>query len=76
MLPTSIGMDPNNCIYPVVHAVVEKEKRKFWLWFLDLLIHDLNIVNSYTWTIISDKQKGLVEAVEQLFPGCEHRLCV
>lgn len=31
ILLTAIGIDPNNCIYPIAYAVVEKEKRKTWL---------------------------------------------
>ncbi|KAK4380803.1 hypothetical protein Sango_3029000 [Sesamum angolense] len=53
--------------------VVEKEKRKSWLWFLEMLVQDLNITHSYDWTIMSDKQKGLIDAIDQLLPGCEHR---
>ncbi|KAK4411779.1 hypothetical protein Sango_0250900 [Sesamum angolense] len=28
------------------------------------------------WTIMSDKQKGLIDAVDMLLPYCEHRFCV
>ncbi|KAI8573354.1 hypothetical protein RHMOL_Rhmol01G0270400 [Rhododendron molle] len=40
------------------------------------LIRDIQIVNEPTWTIISDKQKGLENAIKELLPSIEHRHCV
>ncbi|KAH7857175.1 hypothetical protein Vadar_009876 [Vaccinium darrowii] len=60
----------------VVYGVVEKEKKKTWLWFLQLVGEDLDIVNSHAWTFMSDKQKGLIDAVSELFPNASHRFCV
>ncbi|XP_031105233.1 uncharacterized protein LOC116010107 [Ipomoea triloba] len=54
----------------------ECELKDSWSWFLQLLDNDLNLSNNPSaWTIISDKQKGLLPAVEELFPGLEHRFC-
>lgn len=73
---TAVGIDANNQIYPFAYAVVGKEKYKTWHWFLQLLGEDLNIQNSGTYTFMSDKQKGLVESVRNLYPNAEHRFCV
>ncbi|KAI8549150.1 hypothetical protein RHMOL_Rhmol06G0004200 [Rhododendron molle] len=54
-------IDADNCIYPFAYVVVEKEKFKTWNWFLELLIKDLNIQNFGSHTIMSDKQKGLIQ---------------
>ncbi|KAH7835636.1 hypothetical protein Vadar_028195 [Vaccinium darrowii] len=58
------------------NPVVEIENTSTWTWFLQHLIPDLEIVNEPTWTIISDKQKGLENAIKQLLPAIEHRHCV
>ncbi|KAK8943070.1 hypothetical protein KSP39_PZI008986 [Platanthera zijinensis] len=76
VLLCAVGIDGNNGMYPVAYAMVLKENRKSWEWFIGLLIQDLNIQNNYVWTIISDKQKGLIRAVEELLPNAEHRFCV
>ncbi|XP_028118242.1 uncharacterized protein LOC114315833 [Camellia sinensis] len=76
ILLTVVGVDANNCIFPFAYAIAEKEKKKTWFWFLKLLGHDLNIVNSYCYTFMSDKQKGLINAVAELFPNALHRFCV
>ena len=57
VLLTAIGMDPNDCIYPVAFAVVQIENTEGWKWFLSALKEDLGIMNTSPWTIMSDKQK-------------------
>ncbi|KAK8916021.1 hypothetical protein KSP39_PZI023385 [Platanthera zijinensis] len=71
-----VGVDGNNNMYPIAYAVVLKENTKSWKWFVSLLIDDLCIENSFTWSIISDKQKGLLKAIELLLPNAEHRFCL
>jgi transposase-like protein len=75
-LLTAVGIDPNDCIFPVAFAIVEVEDTETWRWFLQTLKQDLGIENTYPWTVMSDKQKGLIKAVTKLFPNSEHRFCV
>ncbi|KAK8617714.1 hypothetical protein V6N13_080621 [Hibiscus sabdariffa] len=75
-LLAAVGIDANDCIYPIAVAVVEAETRDSWCWFLQLLAEDLDIVNSHHLTLMFDKQKGLIEAVLELFPHAEKRNCV
>ncbi|KAL0305556.1 UNVERIFIED_CONTAM: hypothetical protein Sradi_5972900 [Sesamum radiatum] len=76
ILLTAVGVDPNNNLFPIAYAVVSKECRETWEWFLILLKHDLDIVRQDEYTFMSDKQKGLIQAFEEVFPGCDHRFCV
>ena len=57
---TAVGIDPNDCIYPIAMGVVEVESLARWKWFLQTLKDDLGIDNTYPWTIIADKQKVLL----------------
>jgi hypothetical protein len=57
ILLTAIGIDPNDCIFPVAFAIVEVENTSSWKWFLTALKQDLGIINTAPWTIMSDKQK-------------------
>ena len=75
-LLAAVGVDANNCMFPLAYAVVEGENKSSWTWFLEILIEDLGIVKQEEWTIISDKQKGLVPASFELLPKAEHRFCV
>lgn len=52
---TTIGIDPNNQIFFVAYAVVKIESKVNWSWFIDLLISDLDVVNTCGWTFIIDK---------------------
>ncbi|CAL2254955.1 unnamed protein product [Prunus armeniaca] len=73
---TVIGVDGNNGIYPVAYAIVEVESKSNWIWFLELLIEDLKIENGKAWVFMSDKQKGLIPAIETLLPTTKHKMCV
>jgi hypothetical protein len=54
---TAVGMDSNDCIYPIAIVVVDVESLLSWKWFLQTLKDDLRIDNTYPWTIMTDKQK-------------------
>ena len=57
VLLTAVGIDANDCIYPIAYAVVEIENKSSWKWFMEFLKHDLCIHEQKTWTFISDRQK-------------------
>ncbi|XP_019246896.1 PREDICTED: uncharacterized protein LOC109226558 isoform X1 [Nicotiana attenuata] len=75
-LLTAVGLDANNNIFPIAYAVVEKETRDTWSWFLNYLSIDLDIDDHGGWTFMSDKQKGLLEAFNDVLPFVSHRFCV
>ncbi|KAK8705881.1 hypothetical protein V6N13_049467 [Hibiscus sabdariffa] len=72
----AVGVDANDSIYPIAYAVVEAENQSSWSWFLSLLGTDLEIGSMDNITILSDKQKGLIEAISEVFICAEHRTCV
>jgi hypothetical protein len=54
---TTVGIDPNDCIFPIDWAIVEVESLLTWKWFLQTLKQDLQIENTSPWTIMTNKQK-------------------
>ena len=56
-LLTAVGIDPNDCIFPIAVAMVEVESLSTWKWFLNTLKDDLHIDSTYPWIIMTDKQK-------------------
>ena len=75
-LLSAVGADVNNCMYPIAYSIVEQENTEAWGWFMELLVKDLGIQHGKGWTFISDRQKGLVQVLEQFVPEGEHRFCV
>ncbi|CAI9266666.1 unnamed protein product [Lactuca saligna] len=73
---SAVGRDANNQMYPLAWAVVPVENKANWKWFLDLLLEDIDMGQGRGLTIISDQHKGLIEAVKERVPECEHRQCV
>ncbi|XP_061989340.1 uncharacterized protein LOC133707897 [Rosa rugosa] len=63
-------------MFPIAYAVVEIENKETWTWFMEYLVEDLELDHGPKYVFMSDKQKGLLDAVEQMVPGSEHRHCV
>ncbi|XP_031091088.1 uncharacterized protein LOC115996087 [Ipomoea triloba] len=78
MMLTAIGMDANEGIYPIAYALVEGENTQSWSWFLHLLCRDLQIdyVSQQYYTFMSDKQKDLIPAFQEVLAMVKHRFCV
>lgn len=76
VLLTAVGIDPNNGFYPIAYTATEGENGSAWCWFLSILRDDLGIEKSEEWTLMSDKQKGLIQACELVFSRSTHRFCV
>ncbi|XP_074374630.1 uncharacterized protein LOC141715044 [Apium graveolens] len=74
-LLSAVGRDGNNQMFPICYAVVESENTYSWRWFISLMRDDLDLEDGFGLTIISDQQKGLENAVNELLPSVEHRLC-
>ncbi|KAM2964841.1 hypothetical protein FF2_022585 [Malus domestica] len=71
-----VTVDANNGMFPLAYAITKSECYDSWKWFLEILREDLKIENSHSYVFMMDKQKGLIDAVDQLFPNAEHRHCL
>ncbi|KAK8626053.1 hypothetical protein V6N13_133705 [Hibiscus sabdariffa] len=69
----AVGIDANDGIYLIAYAAVEGENFSSWSWFLLILQTDLEILNTYHIFFMSDRQKGLKEALEEVFLEYEQR---
>ncbi|WMV09958.1 hypothetical protein MTR67_003343 [Solanum verrucosum] len=61
-----------NAMKPLAWTVVDKETTSTWTWFLELLEKSLNLKNGDSITFMSDMQKGLLNAVENVLPLSNH----
>ncbi|KAK8697347.1 hypothetical protein V6N13_113499 [Hibiscus sabdariffa] len=61
-LLAAVGMDADNCLYPIAFAIMEAETESSWCWFMKILKTDLELNNSHHITFMTDKQKMIVEA--------------
>ncbi|CAN0847465.1 hypothetical protein LINGRAHAP2_LOCUS4993, partial [Linum grandiflorum] len=55
-------------MYPIAWAVVVGGNHSSWTWFILMLQEELNLYDGTGWSVISDQQKGLVEALNKLMP--------
>nr|GEX42617.1 transposase, mutator type [Tanacetum cinerariifolium] len=73
---TAVGVDPNYGIYPLAYAIVESENKQAWLWFLDCLRDDLKLFKNSNFTFVTDRKKGFIPALTEIFPAADHRYCL
>ncbi|KAK0607251.1 hypothetical protein LWI29_012165 [Acer saccharum] len=72
----AIGINANNSYYPIAYAMVKRESYDTWKWFIKFLMIDLNLNQPFGITFMTNKQKGLVEVINELWRDSEHRFCV
>uniref|UniRef100_A0ACD5YA64 Uncharacterized protein n=1 Tax=Avena sativa TaxID=4498 RepID=A0ACD5YA64_AVESA len=70
--------DGNNNFFPLAFGVVGTEDKASWAWFLHQLKYALGGTAGQfgSYTIMSDRQKGLIAAVHSVFPDSCHRYCL
>ncbi|KAF8389226.1 hypothetical protein HHK36_025919 [Tetracentron sinense] len=76
VLLAAIALDGNNGLFPVAFAVVEGETKESWSFFL----YYLRTINGTTThqrplCFMTDRQKGVVEAINEITPEATHRVC-
>ncbi|KAF8389225.1 hypothetical protein HHK36_025918 [Tetracentron sinense] len=74
VLLAAIALDGNNGLFPVAFAVVEGETKESWSFFL----YYLRTINGTTThqrplCFMTDRQKGVVEAINEITPEATHR---
>ncbi|KAK4387205.1 hypothetical protein Sango_2591100 [Sesamum angolense] len=72
----AIGLDGNNGLFPVAFAVVESECKESWTFFfenLSMMVGGFSV--DKPWTFMSDRQKGLVETINEVVPHAINRRC-
>ncbi|KAK1283703.1 hypothetical protein QJS10_CPB21g00117 [Acorus calamus] len=72
------AVDADDALFPLAIAVVDAETDENWMWFLSELrkLLLMNTENMPRLTILSDRQKGIVDAVETHFPTAFHGFCL
>ncbi|KAH9794012.1 SWIM-type domain-containing protein [Citrus sinensis] len=74
VLLAAVGMDANNGMVPLALAVCEIENIETWSWFLEIL-HSYFDNRLDQITFCTDRQKGLLGAIEITWPIAYHRPC-
>lgn len=72
------GFDGDGALFPLAFGVVDEESDDNWMWFLSELhnLLEVNTENMPRLTILSDRQKGVVDGVEANFPTAFHGFCM
>ncbi|WJX80340.1 hypothetical protein P8452_63354 [Trifolium repens] len=72
------AVDADDALFPLAIAIVDTESDENWMWFMSELrkLLGVNTDNMPRLTILSERQRGMVEAVETHFPSASHGFCL
>ncbi|XP_011017875.1 PREDICTED: uncharacterized protein LOC105121077 [Populus euphratica] len=70
ILLTATALDGNDGFFPVSFAIVDVENGDNWKWFLEQLKDAISTSRSVTF--VSDKEKGLMKSVLEIFENAHH----
>jgi len=72
------AFDGDGALFPLAFGVVDEESDDNWMWFLSELhnLMETNTENMPRLTILSDRQKGIVDGVDANFPTAFHGFCM
>ncbi|KAJ0020301.1 hypothetical protein Pint_31925 [Pistacia integerrima] len=73
VLLSAVSMDTNSGIFPVAITICEIENKESWRYFMTLLKEFIGDIDPIT--IMSDRQKGLVDAIQTCWPNASVRHC-
>ena len=68
-------LDPNNKIVVLGIAIVAIENVANWMWFLENLLSSVPEINENDSAFVSDRQKGLLDAISTLFSTRKNIFC-
>ncbi|KAK1553838.1 hypothetical protein Q3G72_004277 [Acer saccharum] len=72
---SSVSLVANSGLFPLAFCICEKETQDSWEWFLNDLKDFLNCPTNRNLTFMSDRQKGVIAALEIHFPFVHRRYC-
>ena len=76
VLLSAVSLDANSGLFPLAVCICEKETQDSWEWFLNNLKIYLKYPVGRNLTFMSDRQKGVIEALQLHFPFAHRRFKV
>jgi hypothetical protein len=71
----AVGIDAEDRVHPLAFALVPIENEQWWSWFCTHLIDAFEDDLPSEYVIISDRDKGLLNAVQSKLLGAYHAMC-
>ncbi|KAL5819097.1 hypothetical protein ACOSQ4_022939 [Xanthoceras sorbifolium] len=76
VLLAAVGLDANNGVFPIAICIAEGETKDSWCWFMEQLHMHIGLEETRRVTFITDRQKGVLSAIERHWSTSSNRYCV
>ena len=73
-LLTAVAQDGNESLVLLAFSIVESENSSSWNWFIENINNEFNLNTDET-VIISDREKGILQAVSNILPCAKKSNC-
>jgi hypothetical protein len=74
-LLVACGVNANDRVLPLAWALVLIKNKKWWTWFCLCMRQAFDIDIKDDFVFMSNREKGLDLAVEEVFPKAKHSYC-
>ncbi|KAF2325678.1 hypothetical protein GH714_032556 [Hevea brasiliensis] len=64
---SAVGIDPNDCMFPLAYVVMRVENKDSWQWFLEELKEDMHMYNSHQWLWTYFRQLSLTYSQDMVW---------
>ena len=72
----AVSIDREGHVLPLAQAIVPKENEYWWSWFINLFrVSFKDYISIESIVTISDRTKGLLNAMEEIFPEVLYTIC-
>ncbi|KAL5738252.1 hypothetical protein ACOSP7_031013 [Xanthoceras sorbifolium] len=76
VLLAAVGLDANNGVFPIAICIAEGETKDSWCWFMEQLHMHIGLEETRRVTFITDRQKGVLSAIERHWSTSSNHYCV
>ncbi|KAM3221756.1 hypothetical protein P3L10_021026 [Capsicum annuum] len=74
VLMIAVSKDENNNIFPLAFGIADSEKNESYNWFFNQLRHAIGVREQLS--ILLDRHPAIANAIANVYPECQHGICI
>ncbi|KAM3266509.1 hypothetical protein P3L10_003503 [Capsicum annuum] len=74
VLMIAVSKDENNNIFPLAFGIADSKNNESYNWFFNQLRHIIGVCEELS--ILSDHHPTIANAIVNVYPECQHGICI